>query len=48
MRKKLITIGSFTLGFGFLGAMDGIVFHQILQWHSVIMQTDRAGQIVSR
>ncbi|MFZ3591219.1 DUF2243 domain-containing protein [Bacillus sp. DJP31] len=40
-------IGSFILGFGFLGALDGIIFHQILQWHSVIMNTDRAGQIVS-
>lgn len=30
-----------------MGAMDGIVFHQLLQWHSVVMQTDRAGQILS-
>ncbi len=27
--------------------MDGIIFHRLLQWHSVIMQTDRDGQIVS-
>ncbi len=43
----MITIGSFVLGFGFMGAMDGIIFHQLLQWHSVVMQTDRAGQIAS-
>ncbi|WP_280769539.1 DUF2243 domain-containing protein [Salipaludibacillus daqingensis] len=46
-RTKLLTIGSFILGFGFLGALDGIIFHQILQWHSVIMETDRTSQIVS-
>ena len=46
-RKGLINIGSFVLGFGFLGALDGIIFHQLLQWHSVIMATDRPGQIVS-
>ncbi|WP_035178019.1 DUF2243 domain-containing protein [Alkalihalobacterium bogoriense] len=47
MKKRFITIGSFVLGFGFLGALDGIVFHQILQWHSVIMDTDRTSQIIS-
>ncbi|MBU8906473.1 DUF2243 domain-containing protein [Desertibacillus haloalkaliphilus] len=46
-KKRLLAIGSFLLGFGFLGAMDGIIFHQLLQWHSVIMDTDRAGQIIS-
>lgn len=46
-KKSLINIGSFVLGFGFLGALDGIVFHQLLQWHSVIMETSRAGQIIS-
>ncbi|WP_078551450.1 DUF2243 domain-containing protein [Bacillus alkalicellulosilyticus] len=46
-KRRLLQIGSFVLGFGFLGAMDGILFHQILQWHSVIMDTDRSGQIVS-
>lgn len=30
-----------------MGAMDGIVFHQLLQWHSVVMQTNRSGQILS-
>ncbi|WP_102348710.1 DUF2243 domain-containing protein [Bacillus sp. Marseille-P3661] len=46
-KKRFINIGSFVLGFGFLGALDGIIFHQLLQWHSVIMATDRPGQIVS-
>jgi uncharacterized membrane protein len=46
-KGKFISIGSFLLGFGFLGAMDGIVFHQLLQWHSVIMDTSRTMQIIS-
>ncbi|MFC0212079.1 DUF2243 domain-containing protein [Paenibacillus chartarius] len=40
-------IGAFVLGLGLLGAVDGIVFHQLLQWHSVVMHTDRHGQIES-
>ncbi|MDF0726332.1 DUF2243 domain-containing protein [Cytobacillus sp. S13-E01] len=39
--------GSFVIGFGFLGALDGIIFHQLLQWHSVVMDTNRSGQIIS-
>ncbi|WP_174734700.1 DUF2243 domain-containing protein [Mesobacillus harenae] len=46
-KKRFITIGSFLLGFGFLGALDGIIFHQLLQWHSVYMETTRTGQIMS-
>jgi uncharacterized membrane protein len=46
-KRRFIHIGSFILGFGFMGALDGIIFHQLLQWHSVIMETTRAGQIVS-
>lgn len=46
-KRKLINIGSFILGFGFLGALDGIIFHQLLQWHSVIMEATRTEQIVS-
>jgi uncharacterized membrane protein len=46
-KKRLLMIGSFILGFGFIGAMDGVIFHQLLQWHSVVMQTDLHGQIVS-
>ena len=46
-QKMLLNIGSFILGFGFIGALDGIIFHQILQWHSVIMAVDRPTQIAS-
>ncbi|MGN1400579.1 MAG: DUF2243 domain-containing protein [Bacillus sp. (in: firmicutes)] len=46
-RKKALVVGSFIFGFGFMGAMDGIIYHQLLQWHSVIMETSRPGQILS-
>ncbi|KAA0547439.1 DUF2243 domain-containing protein [Bacillus sp. BGMRC 2118] len=46
-KESLLDYGSFILGFGFMGALDGIIFHQLLQWHSVYMATDRPGQIVS-
>jgi uncharacterized membrane protein len=36
--------GGFLLGIGIIG---GIVFHQLLQWHSVFMHTDRKHQIVN-
>lgn len=39
--------GSFLLGVGMIGMLDGIFFHQILQWHSVYMDTTRFNQIVS-
>lgn len=39
--------GSILLGIGIIGMIDGIVFHQILQWHSVYMFTNRFYQIVS-
>ena len=45
--KKLLVTGSFLLGFGFMGAMDGIIFHQLLQWHSVVMEATRSDQIIS-
>jgi len=45
--RQRVFWGSFILGFGLLGALDGIVFHQLLQWHSVNMHTDRHGQIIS-
>jgi uncharacterized membrane protein len=46
-KRRLTFWGSFILGFGLLGAFDGIVFHQLLQWHSVYMHTDLQGQIIS-
>lgn len=39
--------GAFWLGVGLVGMLDGVIFHQILQWHSTYMQTDRFHQIVS-
>ena len=39
--------GSFLLGIGTVGMLDGIIFHQILQWHSIYMFTNRFYQIVS-
>ena len=33
--------GSFLLGIGTVGMLDGIIFHQILQWHSIYMFTNR-------
>ncbi|WP_340084189.1 DUF2243 domain-containing protein [Siminovitchia sp. FSL H7-0308] len=40
-------VGSFLLGIGTIGMIDGIFFHQILQWHSTYMHTNRFNQIVS-
>lgn len=34
-------------GVGIIGMLDGIILHQMLQWHSVYMPTDRSHQIVS-
>ncbi|KKO55184.1 DUF2243 domain-containing protein [Paenibacillus sp. DMB20] len=39
--------GGFILGLGIMGSLDGIIFHQILQWHSVYMETDRHGKLLS-
>jgi uncharacterized membrane protein len=44
---KRIKLGSFLLGFGLLGAADGIILHQLLQWHSFYMHTDHPHRIVS-
>lgn len=44
---KTADIGAFLFGVGIIGMLDGIVFHQILQWHSVNMHTDRFHQIMS-
>ena len=46
-KRKLLDYGGIMLGVGLAGAFDGIVFHQLLQWHSVYMHTHRHGQIVS-
>lgn len=46
-KVKTTAIGAFLFGVGIIGMLDGIVFHQILQWHSVNMHTDRVHQIIS-
>lgn len=43
----MTAIGAFLFGIAIIGMLDGIVFHQILQWHSVNMHTDRIHQIMS-
>lgn len=47
IRKNKSFLGGFLLGIGIIGMLDGILFHQILQWHSVYMHTDRKNQIMS-
>ncbi|PYI50439.1 DUF2243 domain-containing protein [Paenibacillus flagellatus] len=46
-RRNGTFLGAFLLGIGTIGMLDGIVFHQLLQWHSVYMYTDRFHQIRS-
>ena len=33
--KNKLFLGAFLLGIGLIGMLDGIIFHQILQWHSI-------------
>ncbi|KQL54882.1 hypothetical protein AN964_16115 [Heyndrickxia shackletonii] len=40
-------IGAFLFGMGIIGMLDGILLHQIFQFHSVYMYTNRFNQIVS-
>ncbi|MGE6259081.1 DUF2243 domain-containing protein [Heyndrickxia sporothermodurans] len=47
MRRNGTLLGAFLLGIGLIGMLDGIIFHQILQWHSTYMHTSRFNQIVS-
>ncbi|GLV14865.1 membrane protein [Alicyclobacillus hesperidum] len=44
---KRTRLGAFLFGMGLTGMIDGIVFHQLLQWHSTYMWTTRHNQIVS-
>lgn|SRR5690606_18991537 len=44
---KIKFLGPFLFGVGIIGMLDGIIFHQLLQWHSVYMHTDRFHQIMS-
>ncbi len=35
--NKNLLIAGLILGLGLLGAIDGIVFHQLLQWHHMVL-----------
>lgn len=35
--NKNLFIAGIILGLGFVGAIDGILFHQLLQWHHMIL-----------
>jgi uncharacterized membrane protein len=39
-RRTRITAGGILLGIGLGGFFDGIVFHQILQWHHMVSHVD--------
>lgn len=36
IKDKNLLIAAVILGLGLLGAIDGIVFHQLLQWHHMV------------
>lgn len=40
-RRRRIASGAVLLGIGLGGFFDGIVFHQILQWHHMVSHVDR-------
>ena len=40
-RRKRVTGGGILLGIGLGGFVDGIVLHQILQWHHLVSHVDR-------
>ncbi|SER10236.1 DUF2243 domain-containing protein [Piscibacillus halophilus] len=44
--KNLFTAG-FILGLGMVGAIDGIVFHQLLQWHHLILSSNIKLEIIT-
>ncbi|SEN13867.1 DUF2243 domain-containing protein [Lihuaxuella thermophila] len=45
MRK--LFLGAFLFGVGVIGMLDGIIFHQLLQWHSMVMYRTKPDQVVS-
>lgn len=45
--NKNLSISGLILGLGILGAIDGIVFHQLLQWHHVILSPNLQLEIIS-
>lgn len=38
--RRLVILGGLVLGFGFGGLVDGILLHQVLQWHNLITQVE--------
>lgn len=40
-RPRRVTVGIALLGVGLTGLLDGIVLHQLLQWHHVVSNVDR-------
>jgi uncharacterized membrane protein len=40
-QRRHFVFGGILLGVGFGGFFDGIVFHQILQWHHMVSHVDR-------
>jgi uncharacterized membrane protein len=45
-RRTLFRV-AILLGVGLAGALDEILFHQLLQWHNLYVHTDQHGRIVS-
>jgi uncharacterized membrane protein len=43
--NKNLFISGVILGLGLLGAIDGIVFHQLLQWHHMILSPNNELEI---
>lgn len=39
-RPAAIRTGALVLGFGFGGLVDGIVLHQVLQWHNLVSRVE--------
>jgi len=44
---KNLFIAAFILGVGLLGAVDGIVFHQLLQWHHMVLSPNIQLEIIT-
>jgi uncharacterized membrane protein len=46
-KDRNLFISAFILGLGLLGAIDGIVFHQLLQWHHMVDHHNKNFEIVT-
>ncbi|WP_244532678.1 DUF2243 domain-containing protein [Mesobacillus persicus] len=47
VKNKNLFISGFILGLGILGAVDGIVFHQLLQWHHMVLSPNIQFEIIT-